>query len=194
MSPTVTPTSSNVSRSMACSSVSPGSTKPANSEKNGAGNVGLRASRTRPLSRSISVMIAGASRGKATSPQLGQRRYCSPRAGSVAVAHWPQKRWVRSQSTSWAACPVRVQVTSSSVPHSSRQVAEESHVDVGVVPHVDGEAPAAVEGAEEQPVAGCVVVDHEDRPSLVHGHDQGRTVGQAAVGRRGEWRKGTPHV
>ena len=88
---TVTPTSSRTSRTTASSTLSPGSTKPARQLYIGTGNARPRASST-SSSRSTRTIIAGARRGKAMSPQAGQRRARSPATGSVAVPQRPQNR------------------------------------------------------------------------------------------------------
>ena len=132
----------------------------------------LRARRMRPSSSSIRVMTAGARRGNARRPHAGHRRARSPLAGSVGVAHCPQNRCVRCQSTSWAARPAIVQVTSSSAPHSRRRSLNRSTSTSSSSPTSTAQQWRPSSDAEEEAVGRRPVVDHEDRAALVDGDDE----------------------
>src|SRR5215470_7870240 len=114
------PTSSRTSRRMQSSIDSPGSTKPASALNIAWGKRLARASsNSRP--RVTSTIIAGDTRGYTTCPQTGQRLARSSVLSSVAAPQRPQKRWLRSHSTTWNARPATASSTSGILRNSERK-------------------------------------------------------------------------
>src|SRR5215204_5996400 len=119
---TSTPTSSRTSRATVCSTVSPGSTKPASVLYIPFGNCGDRA-RSTSSARCTRTMAAGFNRGKYSAPHFGHtlenRSVSRPR--SVLLPQRPQKRCITFQVMTCVARPAITKNLSSRPPNRLRK-------------------------------------------------------------------------